>query len=174
MCDRNLLLIRYHLTFGRIFRFISFRWCSHIGTRQGFFRWCFLLMAITVLNVMRFGNATQIFSRWCSLLTPGMDVSFLHHRGKNWYLTFHIYLKLLQREHQMRLSPFFTIKLMSLTEMCSLFCFPEMVAVHRKQYDEALFLNWSLIQILPVMAHMVNNRNVCRLLDLFIDKSGNV
>jgi hypothetical protein len=34
--------------------------------------------------VMHFGNATQIFSRWCSLLTPGTDVSFLHHHGKNW------------------------------------------------------------------------------------------
>jgi hypothetical protein len=72
-----------------------------------------------------------------------MDVSFLHHRGKNWYVTFRIYLKLLQIEHQMRVLPFVTIILMSLIEMCCLFCFPEMAAVHRKRYDEALSLNWS-------------------------------
>jgi hypothetical protein len=54
-------------------------------------------------SVIHFGNAMQIFSRCCSFLTPGMDVSFLHHRGKDWNVTFRIYLKLLQREHQIRL-----------------------------------------------------------------------
>jgi hypothetical protein len=73
--EKTLLLIYCHLTAGRTFHF------------QSSFRWCLLLMA-KIFHVMHFVAARQIFSRWCILLTPDIDISFLHCLGKDWYATF--------------------------------------------------------------------------------------